>query len=44
MVRGGGVNVGEDRVKLTDPNAAIDVSQGLKVRVGSRKIVRVRLV
>jgi tyrosyl-tRNA synthetase len=44
LVQGGGVNVGEDRLKLTDPNAAIDVSQGLKVRVGSRKIVRVRLV
>ncbi len=44
LVQGGGVNVGEERVKLTDANAALDVSSGLIVRVGSRKIVRVRLV
>jgi tyrosyl-tRNA synthetase len=44
LIQGGGVNVGEDRVKLTDPNALIDVPSGLIVRVGSRKIVRVRLV
>ncbi len=44
LVQGGGVNVGEQRTKLTDANAGIDVSSGLIVRVGSRKIVRVRLV
>jgi tyrosyl-tRNA synthetase len=44
LVQGGGVNVGEQRTKLTDPNSLFDVSSGLIVRVGSRKIVRVRLV
>jgi tyrosyl-tRNA synthetase len=44
LVQGGGVNVGEQRTRLTDPNAFFDVSSGLIVRVGSRKIVRVRLV
>jgi tyrosyl-tRNA synthetase len=44
LVQGGGVNVGEQRVKLADANANIEVPSGLIVRVGSRKIVRVRLV
>jgi tyrosyl-tRNA synthetase len=44
LVQGGGVTVGEQRTKLTDGNALIDVPSGLIVRVGSRKIVRVRLV
>jgi tyrosyl-tRNA synthetase len=44
LVQGGGANVGEQRTKLADANALIDVPSGLIVRVGSRKIVRVRLV
>src|SRR5262249_48885930 len=44
LVQGGGATVGEQRTKLTDGNALIDVPSGLIVRVGSRKIVRVRLV
>jgi tyrosyl-tRNA synthetase len=44
LVQGGGVTVGPDRTKVTDPNAAIAVSDGLIVRVGSRKIVAVGLV
>ncbi len=39
----GAVNVGPDRSKFTDPKAAVAVSDGLIVRLGSRKIVRVRL-
>jgi tyrosyl-tRNA synthetase len=44
LVQGGAVNVGEQRTKLTDANAGLNVTPGLIVRVGSRKIVRVRLV
>lgn len=43
LIQGGGVNVGPDRTKLSDANAAIDVASGLIVRVGSRRIVQVRL-
>ena len=41
--KNGGVTIGPDRAKLDDPNAAVAVSSGLVVRVGSRKIVRVRV-
>ncbi|HVS38180.1 MAG TPA: tyrosine--tRNA ligase [Gemmataceae bacterium] len=41
-VQGGGVTVGPDRQKATDPNQAVAVTDGLVVRFG-RKIVRVRL-
>ncbi len=41
-VQGGGVTVGPDREKVTDPNLAVAVTDGLIVRFG-RKIVRVRL-
>jgi len=44
LVQGGGVTIGPDRAKVGDPNAAVDVAAGLVVRVGSRKIARVRLV
>ena len=44
LVQNGGVSVGPDREKLADPNAAVAVQTGLVVRVGSRKIVRVRVV
>jgi tyrosyl-tRNA synthetase len=42
-VQGGGVTVGPDREKVTDPNRVIAVTDGLVVRFGSRNIVRVRL-
>ncbi len=41
-VQGGGVTLGPDREKVTDPNLAVAVTDGLVVRFG-RKIVRVRL-
>lgn len=43
LIQGGGVTVGPERTKVGDANAALDVSSGLIVRVGSRRIVRVRL-
>jgi tyrosyl-tRNA synthetase len=43
LVQGGGVNIGPDREKITDPNALVTVVEGLIVRVGSRRIVRVHL-
>lgn len=42
LVEGGGVNVGPNREKITDPKANVPVSSGLVLRVG-RKIVRLRL-
>lgn len=39
----GGFNIGPDRTVIIDPKAAIDVTDGLIVRVGKRKIARVRL-
>jgi tyrosyl-tRNA synthetase len=44
LIEGGGVNIGPDRDKITDPNAPILVTPGLIVRVGSRRVVRVQLV
>ena len=41
-VQGGGVTIGPDREKVTDPSAVVAVTDGLVVRFG-RKIVRVRL-
>jgi tyrosyl-tRNA synthetase len=38
-----GVTIGPDREKITDSNASVLVTDGLVVRVGSRRIVRVRL-
>ncbi len=43
LIQQGGVTVGPDREKLTDPAGSIAVTDGLVVRVGSRKVVRVRL-
>jgi tyrosyl-tRNA synthetase len=42
-VEGGGVTVGDDRQKITDPKANVAVTDGLIVRVGKRNVVRVRL-
>jgi len=43
VVEQGGVNVGPERTAITDLKAMIDVTDGLIVRVGKRKIARVRL-
>jgi tyrosyl-tRNA synthetase len=40
----GAVTIGPDREKVTDPRASLAVTDGLIVRLGSRRIVRVRLV
>jgi tyrosyl-tRNA synthetase len=42
-VEGGGVTIGEDRRKVSDPKANVTVTDGLIVRVGKRNVVRVRL-
>jgi tyrosyl-tRNA synthetase len=39
----GAVTLGPDRAKVSDPKATVSVADGLIVRLGSRKIVRVRL-
>jgi tyrosyl-tRNA synthetase len=44
LVEGGGVTIGPDREKITDPKRLVAVTEGLIVRVGSRHIVRVHLV
>ncbi|GIW87928.1 MAG: tyrosine--tRNA ligase [Isosphaeraceae bacterium] len=43
VIEQGGVNLGPDRTVLTDPRAAITPTDGLIVRVGKRKIARIRL-
>ena len=43
LIQGGGVTIGPDRDKITDMNASIAVESGMIVRVGNRKVVRVRL-
>ncbi len=43
LVNQGGVTIGPDRQKLTDPTALVEIRDGLIVRVGNRKIVRIRL-
>jgi tyrosyl-tRNA synthetase len=42
LVQGGGVSVGPDRSKITDPAANVPVTPGLIVRVGNRRVVRVK--
>jgi tyrosyl-tRNA synthetase len=39
----GAVTVGPERTRITDPKATVGVTDGLIVRLGSRKIVRVRV-
>jgi tyrosyl-tRNA synthetase len=39
-----GVTIGPDREKVTDPTANVSVYDGLIVRVGSKRVVQVRLV
>jgi tyrosyl-tRNA synthetase len=43
LIQGGALTIGPDREKVADPNAAITVTSGLIVRVGSRRVVRVNL-
>ena len=43
VIEQGGFNVGPARTPIADPKATIAVSDGLIVRVGKRKIARVRL-
>jgi tyrosyl-tRNA synthetase len=42
-IEGGGVTIGPERTVVTDPKTMIDVCDGLIVRVGKRKIVRIKL-
>jgi tyrosyl-tRNA synthetase len=42
-VEGGGVTIGDDKQKITDPKANVAVTDGLIVRIGKRNVVRVRL-
>jgi tyrosyl-tRNA synthetase len=44
VIEQGGFNVGPHRETITDPKALVNISDGLIVRVGKRKIARVRLV
>lgn len=44
LAQGGGVTIGPDREKITDPNQVVTVTDGLIVRAGSRRVVRVRLI
>jgi tyrosyl-tRNA synthetase len=44
VIEQGGFNVGPERETITDPRALIHASDGLIVRVGKRKIARIRLV
>lgn len=43
VIEQGGVNLGPHRETVTDPKALVQVSDGLIVRVGKRKIARIRL-
>jgi tyrosyl-tRNA synthetase len=45
FIQQGSVTLGpdNDKVKVTDPNQALAVTSGLIVRIGSRRVVRVRL-
>jgi len=42
LIQQGGVTIGEDRERITDPHAKVAVGDGLILRVGRRKVVRVR--
>jgi len=42
LVESGAVTIGPERTKITDPKASIELSDGLIVRVGSRKIAKVK--
>jgi tyrosyl-tRNA synthetase len=44
VIEQGGFNLGLERETITDPKALIYISDGLIIRVGKRKIARIRLV
>jgi tyrosyl-tRNA synthetase len=43
LVQGGAMTIGPDREKVSDPHASVRVVPGLIVRVGNRRVVRVKL-
>lgn len=43
-VQEGAVSIGPDRTKITDPRASMAVSDGMIVRLGSRRVVQVKLM
>jgi tyrosyl-tRNA synthetase len=43
VIEQGGLNIGPNREVIADPKALVHVSDGLIVRVGKRKIVRVKI-
>jgi tyrosyl-tRNA synthetase len=43
LIEGGGVTIGPERAKVADVNAVVEVTSGLIVRVGNRKVLRVRV-
>jgi tyrosyl-tRNA synthetase len=43
LVQQGGVTIGPERDKVTDPTANVAVTDGLVVRAGKLQVVRVRL-
>ena len=43
LIDAGSVTLGPDREKITDQKANVAVADGLIVRVGNRRIVRVKL-
>ena len=43
LIQGGGVNFGPGREKIADPNFNLPVEDGLVLRVGSRRAVKLRL-
>ncbi len=42
-IEGGGVTVGPDKEKVTDVNAVVAVTDWLVVRIGKRKVIRLRV-
>lgn len=42
LIQGGGVTVGEEKRKVEDPNEAPVIGEGLIVRVGSKRVARIR--
>jgi len=43
LILQGGVTIGPERTKITDPLMELEVADGLVVRVGNRKLVQVRV-
>ena len=43
LVQGGGVTIGPDKTKVTDPTAQVTVTDGLIVRVGNKKVKQMRI-